>query len=254
VRTKSTLLSVLAIVGLTMLVAPISGIATAQAGNVPAGVAATPRTYSYSFHSDEQGWSADKAEWSPATPEHEMKFVHSLAPLPAGAGSGKGFFFQAQNGSDDVYMFLKRRLEPADGIVPNQRYAVQTSVTFWSDSSADCFGAGGSPGGSVYVKAGASTLEPTVSLDERTNYHVVRLKKGQQGNGGTEAAVIGTVDNGVPCDDDRRWVKVTRSSNTPLEVTANDKGSLWLNVGTDSGYEGLNQLYYSQISTTLTPR
>ena len=42
------------------------------------------------------------------------------------------------------------------------------------------------------------------------------------------------------------------NSQTPFSAKANDKGELWLIVGTDSGFEGLTTLYYTQIKASLT--
>lgn len=236
-RALRVALSILAAVGLTAVLSPA------------AAEAAASKTYSYSFGSTAEGWSADFADYSPQTAD--MQLEAGIAPLPPGTAGGNGFFIQGNNHSDDLYMFLKRRLGPSDGIIAGQRYSVRTSVTFWTDSSADCIGAGGSPGGSVYLKAGASTGEPLVYLDSADDHYRVTLDKGSQGTGGTEATVLGNIDNGLPCQSGS-WVKVTRTSSTALTVQADASGYLWLNAGTDSGYEGLTQLYYSGISTTLT--
>ena len=36
-------------------------------------------------------------------------------------------------------------------------------------------------------------------------------------------------------------------------MEADNTGSAWLIVGTDSGFEGLTSLYYHRITYTLTP-
>lgn len=241
-RARRIALSVLAAVGLTASMAPTAAVATPVA-------AAASTTYSYDFTSTAEGWIADFADYSPNT--GDMRLQAGIAPLPGGTAAGNAYFVQGMNRSDDLYMFLKRRLGPADGIIAGQHYAVQTSVTFWSNSSADCLGIGGSPGGAVYVKAGASTGEPRVYLDSTDNHFRVTLDKGAQASGGTEASVLGTIHNGLTCESGD-WAKVTRSSTTNLTVRAGADGHVWLNVGTDSGYEGFTQLYYSSVAVTLT--
>lgn len=250
-RATRIALSVLTAVGLTTFLAPTAAGASPAPSGTPAVNMAAPRTYLYDFTSTAEGWSADFADYSPGS--NDMQLQARIAPLPPGTANGNAYFMQGMNRSDDLYMFLKRRLGPADGITAGQRYSVQTSVTFWTNSSAECFGVGGSPGGSVYLKAGASTVEPRVYLDTADNHFRVTLDKGNQSGGGTEATVLGNIDNGLPCDSGN-WVKVTRSSSTTLTVQADANGYLWLNTGTDSGYEGLTQLYYSSISATLTAR
>jgi hypothetical protein len=50
-----------------------------------------------------------------------------------------------------------------------------------------------------------------------------------------------------------QWViKPLDSGGQAFSVTSDDDGALWLIVGTDSGFEGLTALYYSQITASLT--
>ncbi|GGQ41022.1 hypothetical protein GCM10010166_05410 [Couchioplanes caeruleus subsp. azureus] len=102
-----------------------------------------------------------------------------------------------------------------------------SSVSFWSEAASGCLGSGGSEGGSVHVKAGASTAEPTVYLDA-TNHYGVTLDKGDQINGGPESAYLGNIENGQECGTPEKWVEVTRSSPraTPLTVRADKQGYL----------------------------
>jgi hypothetical protein len=237
-RATRIVLSVLAAFGLAAALTPAAAMAAPAA----------TRTYSYDFSSNAQGWTAGFADYDPSSIDLEL--ASGIASLPAGAGTGKAFFIQGHNRSDDLYMFFKRRLGTADGIAAGQRYSVRSSVTFWSKApSGGCPGAGGSPGNSVFVKAGASTAEPTIYVDDIDHYRVT-LDKGGNSQGGSEAAVIGDVGNGLECGTST-WVKLTRTSTTTLTVQADSGGNLWLNAGTDSGYEGITQLYYTNISITL---
>ncbi|GLY97738.1 hypothetical protein [Actinoplanes sp. NBRC 103695] len=234
-RVTRIVLSVLAAFGLTVALAP-------------AAAAAATRTYSYDFTTDAQGWTAGFADYDPNS--GDLNLESGIATLPSGAGSGKAFFIQGHNRSDDLYMFFKRRLGTADGIVAGQRYSVRSAVTFWSEAPAgECPGSGGSEGAAVYVKAGASTAEPTLYMDNIGHYRV-HLDKGNNSVSGSEATVIGDIENGHECGT-HIWTKVTRTSTTTLTVQADGGGNLWLNAGTDSGYEGITRLYYTNISITL---
>ncbi|MFG1604637.1 hypothetical protein [Actinoplanes sp. NPDC049265] len=231
---------------LSVLVA--TGLAAALAPAAATAAPAASRTYSYDFSTDTQGWTAGFADYDPNSADLEL--ASGIAALPSGAGSGRAFFIQGHNRSDDMYMFFKRRLGTTDGIVAGQRYSVRSAVTFWSKApSGGCIGSGGSEGASVYVKAGASTAEPTLYLDNIGHYRV-HLDKGNNSVSGTEATVIGDVGNGHECGT-KIWTKITRSSTTTLTVQADSGGNLWLNAGTDSGFEGITQLYYTNISITL---
>ena len=49
-------------------------------------------------------------------------------------------------------------------------------------------------------------------------------------------------------------LKELRSGRTPLVVTPGADGSVWLIVGTDSGFEGRTSLYYTRVVAEFTPR
>ncbi len=44
------------------------------------------------------------------------------------------------------------------------------------------------------------------------------------------------------------------AASPPLTVMPNPDGSVWLLMGTDSGFEGRTSLYYTRVSVQLTPR
>lgn len=84
------------------------------------------------------------------------------------------------------------------------------------------------------------------------------VDKGNQFQEGSAAAIAGDVANGIPCEDalsgDRPpYAMVQRSGTVPEPVSAGDDGTLWLFVGTDSGFEGHTSIYYDRIDVTLTP-
>lgn len=222
-----------------------------------AAVAApAPNTYSYDFAQSAQGWVGGFADYSPETSAGILELKAGLAKLPTGTANTNAYYVQGHNRSDDLFMFLKKRLGPADGIVANKSYTVKSSVTFWSEAATGCFGIGGSPGASLFLKAGASPREPVVKLDPTDGHYRAALDHGYQSNSGQESTVLGNIENGQSCQNPPNWTKVTRTSpaTNPIVVKADARGYLWLNVGTDSGYEGLTRLYYSNVTTTLTPR
>ena len=47
-------------------------------------------------------------------------------------------------------------------------------------------------------------------------------------------------------------VKTLDNAGRPFEAVSDADGSLWLIVGTDSGFEGPTMLYYAEISVALT--
>jgi hypothetical protein len=211
----------------------------------------------YDFRDGALGWQAGFADYG-LDQEPDMLLEAGLRDLPPELNvEGTGFFIQGTNISDDLFMFLKRRLGPEDGIEPNQAYRIRFHLALASNAPSGCFGIGGAPGEAVYIKAGASPVEPMPVLDVDDHYRM-NVDKGNQSDGGPAASTAGNVANGLPCDqvpdlEDAPYLTVLRRHRHEHVVTANADGELWLLVGTDSGFEGLTALYYRQIAVTLLP-
>lgn len=210
---------------------------------------------SFDFRNGLIGWQAGFADYSPATNIDDLyQLKAELRTLPPELGvSGSGFYFQGANRSDDLFMFMKRRLTSADGIVAGQRYQVRYNIVFASNSQSNCVGIGGAPGESVVLKAGASSNEPSSILSDK-GYLRMNVNIGSQTQGGSAASIVSNIANGLPCGESlNRYVSIQRVHQHTTEVNAASDGVLWLLVGTDSGYEGLTSLYYQQIEVQLVP-
>ncbi len=207
----------------------------------------------FDFRDGTRGWVAGFAEYSPEM--EDMMLEAGLKPLPPELGiNGTGYYLQGMNRSDDLFMFLKRRLGTADGVVAGQDYRLQFTVVFASNAASGAVGIGGAPGESVFLKAGASMVEPEVYLDSDTGYYVMNVDKGSGNSGdGTAASVIGHIANGLSPEQGPRYVSLERQHEHEYTVTASQDGELWLLVGTDSGYEGLTCVYYQRITVALIP-
>jgi hypothetical protein len=206
------------------------------------------------FRNGTLGWTAAFADYSTLTRIDTMELGSGIRPLPPELGvSGTGFMLTGQNRSDDLFMFLTKKLTAADGVEPAQRYAVSYRVTLASNAGGNnCVGIGGHPGYSVFLKVGAAGEEPRVEL-EGTQWRLT-VDKGNQSQGGTAASVAGHISTESDrCFSDAPYASILRAHRHPPIVTANDFGELWLIVGTDSGFEGRTTLYYQRIEATLTP-
>jgi len=209
--------------------------------------------FEFDFRQGAQGWEAGFAEYSPEM--EDMMLEAGIRPLSPELGvNGTGYYIQGMNRSDDLFMFLKRRLGTDDGVVPGQEYRVGFTIVFASDAPSGAVGIGGAPGESVYLKAGASTVEPEVYLDSADNHYRMNVDKGLGNSGnGTAASVTGHIANGLSAEEDPRYVSLQRRHEHQYTVNASQEGELWLLVGTDSGFEGLTGIYYQSISVTLIP-
>ena len=216
-----------------------------------------PMNFSWSFRTETHNWTAGFAEYHVSangqaldTGKYEMKAEHRLLPVElqnATSASAKAMFLQSHNRSDDMFMFLKRRIT---GLQPLKTYTIDATVRFASNEVLGRVGIGGAPAEAVFVKFGASAIEPKVSVVD--GFVRFNLDKGNQANGGENAIVLGNI--GISSTVNNAFVFKTLSTTPKLFMNADADGSLWIFVGTDSGYEGLTQIYYDHIEVVCTPR
>ncbi|HEX5703849.1 MAG TPA: hypothetical protein VFX97_11660 [Pyrinomonadaceae bacterium] len=226
----------------------------------PATLAQTaqPVTKSFDFRNGTVGWQAGFSDYPPATDQNDLYELRAeIKNLPPELGvSGTGYYIQGDNHSDDLFMFLKRRLDRNDGIVAGQTYQITFTIVFASNAQSGCGGVGGSPGESVYLKAGGSPAEPKTLFAKPTVFPWLRMNvdKSDQAQSGIAASVTGNIANGQPCNINQRpYVSIQRTHQHTSLVNANSRGELWLLVGTDSGFEAITGLYYQQIHVSLVP-
>jgi hypothetical protein len=201
----------------------------------------------YNFNSGAQGWAGDFADL-PVDYEQEgyqIEFDYADSPLD----DGKALMLSGMNRSDDLFMFVKKELTAGDGLSPNTTYLVKFKVAFATSAPAGAVGIGGAPGEAVVVKVGAVQSEPLPV--EENGYYRLNFNKGEQNNDGVSAVRIGDVSKEISDDFDTYELKTLDNLDAPLEVTTDEDGNLWIFVGTDSGYEGLTTLYYTDIQVTL---
>ena len=207
---------------------------------------------SFDFTRDAQGWDANFAEYSLATEEDSFAFASGLRTVPANVG-GQGFLLGADNRSDDLLMYL---WTTADGLRPGQRYRVDAEITFATDVPPGCVGIGGSPGDSVYIRAGAND-EP-VERRLTDSFYAVNIDHGGQSQSGDEAVVIGdfvqTEVTGDACDKSIPYSRKTLSIGADGPVlTADAQGRLYPFMATDSGFEGRTEIYWLTGEFVFTP-
>ena len=203
--------------------------------------------FSFSFETDVEGWVVDFADLPSDYDQSIYELDSGHRALPDGL-DGAGVYVQGHNRSDDLFMYLKRRV---DGLAPGASYRVSMTVDLATNVGLSMVGIGGSPGESVYVKAGASTVEPEAAPDS-TGHLRMNIDKGNQSQGGSQMVVLGDVANPDVAGDEFR-LKTLDNAGRGVIVEAGSDGSAWLIVGTDSGFEGLTRLYHDRISYTLTP-
>ena len=199
------------------------------------------------FSIGQQNWVGDFTDY-PIGPDdsafYELRFEYTDRPSNLGTPQ-KAIMLSGNNHSDDLFMFIKKRV---GGLRPNTDYTVVFEVELASNALKNQVGVGGAPGESVYLKAGASNIEPRKIVDG--NYYRLNIDKGDQANGGNDMMVIGNI-----AVDTQEYNLLTRNNTNqyaPFMARTNSAGELWLIVGTDSGFEGITTLYYTKINVVFS--
>lgn len=209
------------------------------------------------FADGDAGWVAAFTDYTQPVFD-SIDFESELRDRPAELGSqGTAYFLSGRNASDDLFMYIKGQIGPDQGLEPGQRYRVRwTRVVIASDVPTGCAGIGGSPGESVYLKGGASAVEPQRAQDpDQPENFILNVDKGNQSQSGDAAVILGTIGNSASCDDgiEAPWERLELDGEVPEPVQAAEDGTLWLFVGTDSGFEGRTSLYYLDLRAELVP-
>lgn len=196
------------------------------------------------------GWEAGFADL-PA--EHDNDFFaldYGWDELPSGL-EGRAIFISGNNHSDDLFMYFQQQLM---GLRPNAAYQMQFEIELASNTPEGLMGIGGSPGESVYIKAGAAGHEPELITDE-IGWLRLNVDKGNQESEGENMINLGTLAN--PNLDpetttaDKFSLMTLGSVEKDFFVTSDENGRIWLLVGCDSGFEGPTTVFFNMIAITL---
>ena len=205
--------------------------------------------WEFDFAASDHGFVAGFADYPSRDFDSALYgFVADHRVRPANLGGAPALFIGGSNRSDDLFMFWKKRIT---GLPPNTPVRLTMEIEFASKYAEGLVGVGGAPGESVTVKAGAVPFEPQPFIDPRSdNWWRMNLDKGNQSVGGTGMTVVGHV--GKPDDGTENYVPLARGQHgaAMTAMTAAD-GSLWLIFGSDSGFEGRTELYYTRVTVWI---
>ena len=207
---------------------------------------------SFDFSDSDEGWSADFTDLPSGLDDStffELKFEHTN--LPSNLGARKAIMLSGNNHSDDLFMFIKKKIS---GLIPNASYTLAFEVELASNAPYGLAGAGGAPGESVYLKAGASPVEPVKTIQNEK--YVLNIDKGNQSTAGANAVVLGNIATSAEASDymiiSRNNTSFDVASPETFVVQSNSAGEIWLIVGTDSGFEGTTTVYYTKVSVLFS--
>ena len=207
----------------------------------------TGNQYEYNFSAGAEGWIGDFADYpnEPGVEQfYQLEFSHTGLPAPLNTTDG-ALRLSGINKSDDLFMFIKKKIT---GLEAGKKYTVNLTIDFATNVANNMVGIGGSPGESVFVKAGAVALEPKKMINTSENWFRMNIDKNNQSNSGNDMKVIGNFANGTNVN---TYTIKQLSTITPITVQANPQGEIWLVVGTDSGFEGRTTIYYNSVKATI---
>lgn len=196
------------------------------------------------FGGGTRGWNAGYSDY-PSGQGTQYQLAAGIRPLPTdlGANRGNGFMVSGNNRNRDLFAFLKRRLGRADTLSPNSTYQVRYVIRLASNLTEQ-------QGEDVALKAGAAATEPRGNMRDPRSQLIMNVNKGDQEIGGPAASVAGVIGNGTA---QARYRSLDFKHVHTTLVTTNARGELWALVGVDSGFQGMNTIYFQNIDIRLVP-
>jgi hypothetical protein len=197
------------------------------------------------FENSDEQWLSGFADY-PVGEDEFYELASGLRSLPEPLSlDASAFFLSGNNHSDDLFMFMKKKIT---GLEPSREYRITFNLDFASNAAEGSFGVGGSPANSVYIKAGASQIEPLPEIEPVENWFRMNIDKGNQSIGGQDMIVLGDFSNGTQ---ESAYTMVSRSNNEAFQCKSNLDGELWLIIGVDSGFESTTAIYFDRIQVIL---
>lgn len=198
---------------------------------------------SYAFTDSAAGWEGDFADYPADSTGYHLLFEYGTLPYNINSDSSR--FSLKLSGinlnNSGLFMFIKRQVS---GLKPNQRYQVLFNLRVASNNPTGETEEGEYPGDNVFIKVGATEWEPEKELVD--NVYVMNLDKGDGEEEGANMVTIG--DIGVSSGTtDYTIIKRNNDSTNGVVANTDERGSLWVIVGTDSEYPGETTLYYTQL-------
>jgi len=199
----------------------------------------------FDFLNDKQSWEGGFSDY-PVGEEDFYELDYEFSDLPEPLNTNQGSLKQSGNNhSDDLFMFIRRQIKELE---PNSNYKISYEIEFASNVADGQVGVGGSPGESVFLKAGATTIKPEKIVAIQDNYYIMNIDNGVQANDGLDMVVIGDFSNDT---DQNEYTLKNLVANNIITVSTNSLGELWLIVGTDSAFEATTTIYYNIINIKL---
>jgi hypothetical protein len=196
---------------------------------------------SYFFKDSTSGWTGDFADYPEDTTGYHLHFALDTLPFKINTDSTrKALRISGISGDDGLFMFIKKKVS---GLRANTTYKLLFNVRVASNVPLGVVD-GATPGEGVYVKVGGATYEPNKQLAD--GVYSMNLDKGGESEDGGDMIVVGHIGVATTTTD---YAVIVRNNNLTrgVFVRTDERGELWVIVGTDSLFEGETTLYYTQV-------
>lgn len=204
----------------------------------------------FDFDEGAEGWTPLFADYPVDDPD-PYELESDVKSLPDGL-DGNALYLRGVNLSADLYMMWTRRI---DGLAPNSVYDLEVVVGLATNVPSGGVGLGGSPTESQFLKVGGAGI-PIETMVDGLGLARLNINDGNQSQSGPNGAALGTLDNPNVVEGPEPVsfaLHTVDGSGGPVSVTTDENGSAWVSVGVDSGFEGVTEVYFSQLDVTLTP-
>jgi hypothetical protein len=199
------------------------------------------QTFSYGFESGYEGWVGDFADF-PVQDSVNWHLSHRIDTMPEIRPVQSGVILKGDNFSDDLFLFLKRKLT---GLNPNADYTLIFSVDVATRESFSMIG-----GSDLTLKAGATLVEPRKVASAGDMYRM-NLDKGNQSATGKDMDTLGKVRHAF--QDTKTHLITLGNAGRPFHLKTGSEGTAWLIIGAESAFENSNvTLNVAAASVTLS--
>ncbi len=205
-------------------------------------------TLRYDLSLSDYTWEPGFADVPPDKVD-DVGFESGIRPLPDYLDHRPALWFNGSNFADDLFMFFTTKLV---GLAPDTVYDVAFTVGFASMWYVGQPGAGGSPADAVWIRAGLAPEEFRIELGHQDCLRIFPKVGNMSHDDGEYGIPLGNVAK--PDDGTNEWVLLEhRSAPGSFSATTDSEGNLWAIFGTDSGFEGINELYFTYLVIELYP-
>jgi len=205
----------------------------------------------YDFALGQDSWEVDFTDFPAAADDsvyYELNFSYTDRPSNLGENL-KSMMLSGYN-HESLFMFMKKKIT---GLTPYTDYALVFDVELASNAPRASLTPGIASGESVFLKAGATGIEPQRVIDG--SYFTLNVDKGPTQDPGEATVVLGDISVDT---DNGQYALITRNnaenSTTDSQFIArsNSRGELWLIIGTDSESEGGTTVYYTKVNVVFS--